>query len=157
MEHAIASATGSYTHVAIAISADSVIDATPHDGVSRRSMAQLCSELDGATPVVCRIVAAEWDSAALLPRLLPLLGKGYDLYFRPDNDLYYCSELVQEAYRDKQNRPLFPSAPMNFLATDGTLPAYWQHLFDSLGCPVPQGMPGTNPSDMASSPLLQRK
>ncbi len=156
MEHAITSATGSYTHIAIVVTPDSVVDATPRHGVSQRSIKQLCREMDGATAICYRITTADWDASALLSRLTPLIGKGYDLYFLPDNDLYYCSELVQQCYLDKQGRPLFPSAPMNFLAPDSTLPAYWQHLFDSLQVPIPQNIPGTNPSAMASSPFLER-
>ena len=45
---------------------------------------------------------------------------------------------------------------MNFFASDGSLPAYWQHHFDSLGITVPQDMPGTNPNDMSHSPILHR-
>ena len=56
------------------------------------------------------------------------------------------------------NRPdgscLFEEKPMNFLAPDGTMPAYWQSLFDGMGLPVPQGTPGTNPQDLSASPLL---
>ena len=45
---------------------------------------------------------------------------------------------------------------MNFYASDGSLPAYWRHHFDSLGVAVPQDMPGTNPNDMSRSPILHR-
>lgn len=43
---------------------------------------------------------------------------------------------------------------MNFLAPDGSLPAYWEELFERLDMPVPQDVPGTNPQDMSLSPLL---
>ena len=36
----------------------------------------------------------------------------------------------------------------------GSLPAYWEELFDRLDMPVPQDVPGTNPQDMSLSPLL---
>ncbi len=43
---------------------------------------------------------------------------------------------------------------MNFLSPDGSLPAYWEELFERLDMPVPQDVPGTNPQDMSLSPLL---
>ena len=36
----------------------------------------------------------------------------------------------------------------------GSLPAYWEELFERLDMPVPQDVPGTNPQDMSLSPLL---
>ena len=45
--------------------------------------------------------------------------------------------------------------PMNFLSPDGSLPPYWEDLFERLNMPVPQGLPGTNPQDMSLSPLLK--
>ncbi len=156
MDRAITAATGSYTHVAIVLSPDTVADATPQHGVARRSIEQLYSEAAGATVTAYRVTTAQWDTATLLTRLLPLIGKDYDLYFLPDNDLYYCSELIQYCYLDRQGQTLFPSAPMNFLAADSTLPIYWQQLFDSLHCPVPQNIPGTNPTTLSTSPHLTR-
>ena len=44
---------------------------------------------------------------------------------------------------------------MNFLAPDGSMPPYWTTLFEELGMPVPQGVPGTNPQDMSASSLLE--
>ena len=44
---------------------------------------------------------------------------------------------------------------MNFRAADGTLLQFWADLFDRLGEPVPEGLPGTNPNDMAQEELLE--
>ena len=43
---------------------------------------------------------------------------------------------------------------MNWLAPDGSLPAYWEELFAGLGMPVPQGVPGTNPQKLSQSARL---
>lgn len=51
--------------------------------------------------------------------------------------------------------PLFTARPMNFRAADGTLPQFWADLFDQLGEQVPEGLPGTNPNDMAREELLE--
>ena len=37
---------------------------------------------------------------------------------------------------------------MSFRDSKGELPLYWEQLFASLGVPVPEGLPGTNPQDM---------
>ena len=44
---------------------------------------------------------------------------------------------------------------MNWLDSDGSLPAFWQQNFAALGMDVPQGVPGTNPAAMAASPCLK--
>ena len=44
---------------------------------------------------------------------------------------------------------------MNFRAADGHMPAFWTELFDRLGEPIPEGIPGTNPNDLAKEPVLQ--
>ena len=43
---------------------------------------------------------------------------------------------------------IFDAAPMSFRDSNGELPLYWEQLFASLGVPVPEGLPGTNPQDM---------
>ena len=42
-----------------------------------------------------------------------------------------------------------------FHGADGTLPQFWADLFDQLGEQVPEGLPGTNPNDMAREELLE--
>lgn len=42
---------------------------------------------------------------------------------------------------------------MNFLDENGVMPEFWTRLFEKLGVAVPQGVPGTNPNDMARDAL----
>jgi hypothetical protein len=51
---------------------------------------------------------------------------------------------------------LFESKPMNWRDKEGRLPEYWQKHFAELGMPVPEGVPGTNPTDLSRSPLLRK-
>lgn len=154
---AIAAATGtvslSYDHVGIYISTDSggyVVEAVPRHGVT---MTPLREFLDRAPTVAMRYV--DEDVAAASPGLARrLIGHPYDWRFAPGADAVYCSELVQLAYLDRDSSAVFPSAPMNFLDADGQLPRFWVELYDSLGCEVPQGIPGTNPTAMARDPRL---
>lgn len=155
MDEAIASATGTFTHVAIVeVKGDSawVIDATPRRGVDRHPLDTFRADFPGARFAVARLKGIRAD--AILQRAQSLCGRGYDLRFLPDNGEMYCSELVQACYLDADGTPLFESVPMNWLAPDGTLPAYWEQLFEELGMEVPQGVPGTNPQQLSESPLL---
>jgi hypothetical protein len=95
-----------------------------------------------------------------IPRALAvarrLLGKPYDDVFDANNDRYYCSELVYEAFRDARGgEPLFALAPMTFHAPSSDAPmAAWVDTFRALQRPVPEGRPGINPGAISSSPAL---
>ena len=154
------------THVAITECTDSgvyVIDATPALGVARRTLEEFALSVMDTTAGYNFVSIAKYcfvdvpfDTATLLERMHSLIGVPYDPYFLPNNGRLYCSELVQECFFDQNGHHLFPYKPMNFYASDGTLPPYWQYHFDSLGVAVPQGMPGTNPNDMSKSPILHQ-
>jgi len=152
MDGAISAATGAFTHVAmLEVAGDSlwVIDAHPSHGVSRRTLSSFLEE-NGADAYYSVMRVRGFDAATAVERAKAFIGLPYDLRFLPGNDAYYCSELVQVCYGDS----LFPSQPMNWLAPDGTLPSFWEENFAALGMSVPQGVPGTNPADMAASPCL---
>ena len=158
MDEAIVSATGSLTHVAI-LDVDTagnpwVIDATPRRGVCRYPLDTLLRDNPEAVFLVKRLRDTTGVSG-FVDQARRYIGEPYDLTFLPDNDAHYCSELVYDAYRREDGQPLFEARPMNFLAPDGSMPPYWESLFERLGMPVPQGVPGTNPQDMSASPLLE--
>lgn len=154
MGSAITQATGSYTHVAIIECTDSGIllwEAIPSGGV-------VCQPIDSIPEsympyTLCR-VNIPFDTLQLIANLHQYMGQPYDYYFEHDNGRIYCSELVYECFFDLQGKRLFEAKPMNFKSSDGTMPAYWIHLFDSLGAPIPQGQPGTNPTDLQHSACL---
>ena len=165
MDAAISSATGeegavNLIHVAIAeVQGDSVwiIDATIAHGVDRHPLDTFLTDFtlrDGSYPefIVKRVKGIDADAA--VERAKSFCGRAYDLRFLPDNDDLYCTELVQMSYLDKSGKPVFESEPMNWLAPDGTMPAYWEWLFGQLGMDVPQDLPGTNPQRMAQSGYL---
>ena len=157
MDEAIVAATGNLTHVAI-VQVDKagtpwVIDATPKRGVSRYPLDSLVQANSGAAFFVKRLKDTTGVSH-FVENALRYIGDPYDLTFLPDNDAFYCSELVRDAYRRPDGSYLFDATPMNFLSPDGSLPAYWEELFERLDMPVPQDVPGTNPQDMSLSPLL---
>lgn len=158
MDEAISSATGNLTHVAIVeVDADGrtwVIDATPKRGVYRYPLDTLIQDNPGATFLVKRLRDTSGVSR-FVDNARRFIGEPYDLTFLPENEAHYCSELVRDAYRRQDGSFLFEDKPMNFLAPDGSMPPYWEALFERLDMPVPQGIPGTNPQDMSASPLLE--
>lgn len=169
MAGAIAAATGNgsdkgglpdFTHVGIAVcggGADSVLEAAA-GGVRIVPLEEFLADagtIEGRPAVVVLRLRDTTGVAAAVRRARGSLGLPYDFSFRPGNGKLYCSELVWESYRDADGQPLFPARPMNFRAADGTLPRYWSELFARLGEPVPEGVPGTNPNDLAREERLR--
>lgn len=166
MAEAISAATGAdgalnFTHVGIAIArpgADSVVEATSPEGVRLCALAEFLAEaprIGGRAAVVAMRLRDTAGVAAAVEQARRCVGLPYDDSFRPDNGKYYCSELVYESYRNPDGGPRFTARPMNFRAADGTMPAYWTELFERLGEPVPQGVAGTNPDDLAHEASLR--
>lgn len=165
MSGAIAAATGregspGFTHVGIAVcrpGADSVLEATSPDGVRMTALGDFLgkSARIGDRPLVVAMRLKDTSGiAAAVSRARTFLGQPYDYAFRPGNGRMYCSELVWESYRCHDGGPIFPALPMNFRAADGSMPAFWSELFARLGEPIPEGLPGTNPVDMAQDSVL---
>lgn len=166
MSSAIADATGDgeliIIHVAIA-DVDSegtwIIDATIRRGVDRHPLDTFLCDFtlkDGSLPVfeVMRLKDSR-RAASFVENAKKYLGLPYDTRFLPDNGALYCSELVRESYLGGDGKPLFDEFPMNFRDREGNMPLYWEQLFAILGMDVPQDVPGTNPQEMSSSPLLR--
>lgn len=153
MGSAVRESTGEYTHVALVAEVGDtvwIVDATQRHGVSRRPFLRRQESSGKPYPDIYRLTVP-FDTAEVIARATRLIGKPYDNAFLPDNGAYYCSELIQAAFGD-----LFPSAPMNWRDKDGNLPQYWQEHFKKLGMPVPEGVMGTNPTDLSRSPMLKK-
>lgn len=165
MAQAIAWATGrdnhlKFTHVGIVIvgeRTDSVLEATSDGGVRVVALDRFLersARIDGRPVVVAMRLRDTTGVSASVHRARSFLGQPYDYSYRPDNGKMYCSELVWESYRDPAGERIFEARPMNFRAADGTMPDFWTRLFEELGEPVPEGVPGTNPNDMAREAAL---
>lgn len=154
MEKAISASTGEYVHVAL-VEVDSakrqwIIEASSDSGVQRRPMKSFEGDFD-----IYRL-KVPFDTAAVLARAKSFVGQPYDYAFLPQNGALYCSELVYECYLDSAGHHLFEARPMNWRDSKGKLPKYWKRHFRKLKMPVPEGVPGTNPTDMSRSPRLVR-
>ncbi len=144
-----------FTHAGILIETEEglqVLEASPEGGVRYATLDDFLarSKFFNGRPLAAVMRLRDTTGlAASLERARQHLGEAYDFSYRPNNGKSYCSELIYENYLDSCGRPLFTASPMNFRAADGTMPAFWTELFARLGEPVPEGVMGTNPNDMA--------
>ena len=152
-----------FTHVAIAeVAADGtvrIIEATGSGGVCRTELADCLArsaQIDGRPAVaVGRVAAGDDELAAAVERAAGFIGQPYDWGYMPDNGRMYCSELVYESFLNSDGEHIFASQPMNFRAEDGSMPRFWEELFDRLGEPVPEGVDGTNPAAMSQQECVE--
>lgn len=169
MSSAIASSTSGGAelmkiHVAILeVQGDStwIIDATIKHGVDRHPLDTFLADFtlrDGSLPEfeVMRVDVGAAEASQFVQNAKRFLGQSYDVHFLPDNGALYCSELVYDSYVTASGEHLFSQVPMNWKDESGEIPLYWQELFGLLGEPVPQGVPGTNPQEMASERCLHK-
>jgi len=77
------------------------------------------------------------------------IGIKYDEAFIINNNLYYCSELIFEAF---EKDSIFKLKPMTFLhpETNDTL-IVWRNYYSKLGVKIPQNELGINPGIMSLS------
>lgn len=155
MDNAISESTGKYVHVVL-VEKDSLdalwfIDASPEKGVQRKKMSNvvLMGEFD-----IYRLTVP-FDTAAVIERANSFVGQPYDNAFLPNNGALYCSELIYEAFLDADGNHLFKAKPMNWRNKKGKLPKYWKKHFKKLKMEVPEGVLGTNPTDMSGEEILK--
>lgn len=161
---AISSATSrgdsvSFIHVGIIRVCEkevTVIEADPEEGVREVPLAIFTHADGNRHPMISvRRLSIEFPVNESLDRALAHIGEPYDWYYLPENGMMYCSELIYESFRDENGNPIFTAAPMNFRNPDGTMPEFWTSLYEKLGVGVPEGIPGTNPNDLAKDPRLR--
>ena len=76
------------------------------------------------------------------------IGIEYDNEFLLNNEKYYCSELIFEAFKKED---IFELAPMNFCDNNNEIMQIWQDYYTKLDMKVPQGELGINPGIMSLS------
>ena len=162
MGDAVKESTGEYTHVALVESVGDtiwIVDATPGRGVVRRPF--LLKWGSKNYPDIYRFRNDFMlDKDAILKRARSFIGQPYDNAFLPNNGALYCSELIYECFLDDYGRfkreHIFVAKPMNWRNKKGKMPRYWKRHFRRLGIPIPEGVPGTNPTDLSQCPLLRK-
>lgn len=149
-----------FDHVGIYDAASrSVIEANPKSGVVQTPLSDFlasATQLNEAPGVIVMrvITCTTGEAEASVKRARNMIGLPYDWSFLPDNGKMYCSELIYECWRDSSGIFVFHTIPMSFRNEDGDMPDFWTELFERLGEPVPEGIPGTNPNDMAKEACL---
>jgi hypothetical protein len=88
---------------------------------------------------------------------LSKIGTLYDDDFLYQNQRYYCSELLYDAFADAQLKPVFTLQPMTFIDPDTkkTFPA-WTDYYKNIKRDIPEGKLGCNPGSIANSPFLEK-
>ena len=140
---AIQASTGNYSHVAIFLDGQ-VYHATVEGGV----LAQAFKDFSEAGKVYDLYHYEQIDCTEVKKRAESLLGAPYNASFYPDGDGFYCSQFVAEIL------PIFETIPMKFGDDTQEISDFWSQYYRELGLPVPLNQPGTNPSQLATSPLL---
>ena len=140
---AIQESTGNYSHVAIFLDGF-IYHATTEGGV----IAQSPEDFFEAERIYDLYRYAEIDCTEVKKRADSHLGAPYNASFYPDGDGYYCSQFIAELL------PIFETIPMKFGNDTQEISDFWSEYYRELGLAVPLNQPGTNPSQLATSPLL---
>ena len=143
MGQAIQESTGNYSHVAIFLDGQ-VYHATVEGGV----IAQLPEDFFEDGKVYDLYSYPKIDIQKVKKRAVQHLGAPYNFSFYPDGDGFYCSQYIADIL------PIFETIPMKFGDGEQEISDFWREYYRDLGLPVPLNQPGTNPSQLAASPLL---
>lgn len=139
--------TANYIHVAII----EICNDTSYliEAVNRGVVRTAWDRGSETRPILIKRIKSETLARQAVERAKSYIGQSYDWYYTHDNGAMYCSELVYESYLNEDGSHIFNAIPMNFRASDGSMPEFWTELFARLGSPIPEGMPGTNPNSIA--------
>ena len=140
---AIQASTGNYSHVAIFLDGF-VYHASGEVGV----LAQSPEDFFEVEKVYDLYHYPKIDHKEVKKQAESLLGSPYNSSFYPDGDGYYCSQFIAELL------PIFETIPMKFGSDTQEISDFWSEYYRELGLAVPLNQPGTNPSHLATSPLL---
>ena len=146
MGQAIQASTGNYSHVAIFLDGF-VYHATSEVGV-------ICQKLRDFLEPACLYdlyLYPKIDIQKVKKRANQHLGAPYNFSFYPDGEGFYCSQYIAEIL------PIFESVPMKFGDGEQVISDFWRDYYRKLELPVPLNRLGTNPSQLAASPLLKCK
>ena len=140
---AIQESTGNYSHVAIFLDGF-IYHATTEGGV----IAQSPEDFFEVEKVYDLYRYPKIDHKEVKKQAESLLGSPYNSSFYTDGDGFYCSQFIADIL------PIFETIPMKFGDDTQEISDFWSEYYRELGLPVPLNQPGTNPSQLATSPLL---
>ena len=143
MGQAIQESTGNYSHVAIFLGGQ-VYHATTEGGVIAQSPEDFFE--DEKVHDLYRYPKMDLKEVKKLAE--SHLGAPYNASFYLDGDGFYCSQFIAELL------PIFETISMKFGDDTPEISDFWREYYREMGLPVPLNRPGTNPSQLAASPLL---
>lgn len=134
-----------------------IVDATIKHGVDRHPIDTFFTDFTRHDGTLLRFLMGRvegFDGNLAIRRARAFVGRPYDIHFGIGTDSLYCTELVRNAFVTMQGDTLFTQGPIRFADPDGTVSAYWQRLFGSVGLPVPDGKTGTTPRGQYEDPIV---
>jgi len=153
-----------YSHVGMAMKEGRkwfVVEAYPKIGVSKTPLKEFLdrhkNRHNKSQTTVARLdsVYQPYISKAIAYGI-ERLKTPYDAVFLWDDNSYYCSELVYKMFSSqnlKDNIP-FLTHPMTFNDATGKPMVSWVNYYKKQNVAIPEGVEGTNPNLMASSPYI---
>ena len=155
-----------YSHVGMAMQKDGkwfVMEAIPKKGICQTPLQNFLNR-NKSKSNKSQTTVARLDSY-YQPYILKAINYGmerinmpYDEIFLWDDNAYYCSELVYKMF-SSQDLPSdsipFLTHPMTFNDSTGNPMPNWANYYATRNEPIPEGIEGTNPNLMASSPRLK--
>lgn len=154
-----------YSHVGIAMQKDGkwyVVEAIPEKGVCQTPIKIFLdrnkNKYNKSQTTVARLdsVYQPYISKAIAYGL-ERLNTPYDDIFLWDDSSYYCSELVYKMFSTQNlSKEVLPflTHPMTFNDKTGKPMLSWVNYYKKRNQPIPEGITGTNPNLMASSPHI---
>lgn len=153
-----------YTHVGIVLTSNDsvyVIEATTPQGVQKVTlqefMADVATHKNKIYAAVGRIKIHNLNTIEkALKYAQANIGSAYDYVYNESNNAFYCSELVRKSFLAEDGSYLFPAIKMTFKDQQtGHFHPYWVKHFNVHHTPIPEGQPGTNPSQLAQSDVIE--
>ncbi|QXP70982.1 hypothetical protein H0I29_02485 [Polaribacter sp. R2A056_3_33] len=154
-----------YSHVGIAMQKNKewfVVEAIPKKGIRQTPLQKFLNrnknKLNKSQTTVARLDSyyQPYISKAIAYGI-ERINTPYDEIFLWDDNSYYCSELVYKMFSSqdlpKDSIP-FLTHPMTFNDSTGNPMPSWVKYYETRNQPIPEGIEGTNPNLMASSPFI---
>ena len=155
-----------YSHVGMAMEKEGqwfVLEAIPKEGICQTPLTKFLNRNKN------KFNKSQTTVARLDPYFQPYISKAieygieridtpYDEIFLWDDDAYYCSELVYKMFSTQEipgDSIPFLTHPMTFNDNTGNPMPSWVSYYKKRKQEIPEGIEGTNPNLMASSPHIK--
>lgn len=155
-----------YSHVGMAMQIDDkwfVVEAIPKEGICQTPLKKFLNrnknKFNKSQTTVARLDSyyQPYISKAIAYGL-ERIDTPYDEIFLWDDNSYYCSELVYKMFSSQdlsKDEIPFLTHPMTFNDSTGSPMPSWKAYYKTRNQPIPEGIEGTNPNLMASSPRIK--